>query len=110
MRWPQVTPPEITPPTSKGTTASSNRASSQRSGRPKVKSPLPQRMRLGNGSAATMAGHAAAMRSTDLAPPVRLRTAMYSPLSVVRVKMSAMSTPWVRAKPSAALVGLPSAS
>ena len=56
------------------------------------------------------AGQIPASRSATAAPPMRLRTATYSPFSVVMRYTSSTLTPLVRAKPSRALVGVPSAA
>ena len=91
-----------------GSTASSNKATNHTIGRENFKSPSPQRINRLPSKLKIHCGIISVRTSARGRPGILWRTKTNSPLSVGRISKASNSTPCFLAKPSAALVGLPS--
>ena len=109
-RCPHVRSPATSPANSTGTTWSPNSARSQRTGRLNCSLRLPQRCVLGQGTARTTSASSPGRSPATSREAVRTTAYTYSVPPSSRRSRASTSTPLPRAKPAAALVGLPSAS
>ncbi len=109
-RWPWVTAPLTTSPWRTLTTLPPCSAAIQRTGRAKVTSSQRERMAFLKRSPVSRRVRSAGSTCSTLFPCSTLVRPSRSPLGVSIRSSASTATPWLRANPSAAAVGFPSAS